>query len=152
MTNSDTYDPADGVAIIGWRVGFPERECRGVLAEPVAGVETISFFTERNWTCPAPSAASEQDPPTCARAAYWKTPTCSTRLLQHHAREAEMIDPQQRVFLETAWEALEDAGYDPQAFPGPIGVFAGMSNNTYFLANLQSRRDVTECDSVRSSP
>ena len=48
--------------------------------------------------------------------------------------EAEVLDPQQRVFLETAWEALETAGYDPRSFAGAIGVFAGMSNNYYFLA------------------
>ena len=33
-------------------------------------------------------------------------------------REAESLDPQQRLFLETAWHALEDAGYDPATFPG----------------------------------
>lgn len=46
-------------------------------------------------------------------------------------KEAEAIDPQQRVFMETAWHALEDAGCDPSRYPGLIGVFAGMSNNTY---------------------
>ena len=51
-------------------------------------------------------------------------------------REAELIDPQQRVFLECCWEALEDAGYDPQAYPGAIGVYAGCSANTYFLRNV----------------
>ncbi len=46
-------------------------------------------------------------------------------------REAETIDPQQRLFLECAWEALEDAGHDPQSFPGCIGVFAGCAISTY---------------------
>ena len=59
-------------------------------------------------------------------------------------REAEVTDPQQRLFLETAWEALERAGYDPEVFPGAIGVFAGMSNNTYYLANLLGRSDVLQ--------
>ena len=40
-------------------------------------------------------------------------------------REAELIDPQQRLFLECAWEALERAGYDPEALSRAIGVFAG---------------------------
>ena len=40
-------------------------------------------------------------------------------------REAELMDPQHRVFLEVAWEALEDAGYDPARQPGAIGVYAG---------------------------
>src|SRR5207342_615453 len=40
-------------------------------------------------------------------------------------REAESVDPQQRIFLETAWHALEDAGYYPESFPGLIGVYGG---------------------------
>lgn len=47
-------------------------------------------------------------------------------------REAEIIDPQQRIFLEAAWSALEDAGYDPARFGGMIGVFAGTRLNGYF--------------------
>src|SRR4029079_3145285 len=41
------------------------------------------------------------------------------------------MDPQQRIFLETAWEALENAGYDPFSYQDPIGVYAGVSMNTY---------------------
>ncbi|HLK06286.1 MAG TPA: type I polyketide synthase, partial [Candidatus Angelobacter sp.] len=47
---------------------------------------------------------------------------------------------QHRVFLETAWEAFEDAGYDPLAYTGPVGVFAGMANNSYFPAVIAPRR------------
>ena len=43
-------------------------------------------------------------------------------------KEAEILDPQQRLFLQAAWEALEHAGYDPQRFDGPIGVFAGATH------------------------
>ena len=46
-------------------------------------------------------------------------------------REAELIDPQQRVLLETAWEALEDAGVVPQSFDGRVGVFAGAAMTDY---------------------
>ena len=49
------------------------------------------------------------------------------------AREAELIDPQQRVFLECAWEALENAGYTARNYPGKIGLYAGSGLNTYFL-------------------
>ncbi len=51
-------------------------------------------------------------------------------------REAELTDPQQRLFLETAWAAVEHAGYAPGAVPGVTGVFAGMSQNAYFLQNV----------------
>ncbi len=56
--------------------------------------------------------------------------------------EAEILDPQQRIFLELAWEALEDAGYDPEVDQRAVGVFAGASLSTYLLFNLSdpSRR------------
>jgi amino acid adenylation domain-containing protein len=46
-------------------------------------------------------------------------------------REAELMDPQHRVFLECSWHALEDAGYDPGRFAGRIGLYAGVGVNTY---------------------
>ncbi|MFI9432600.1 amino acid adenylation domain-containing protein [Streptosporangium sp. NPDC052375] len=52
------------------------------------------------------------------------------------AEEAARTDPQHRLFLETAWEALEDAGYDPGRFDGQIGVYASTSANRYFLFHL----------------
>ena len=54
-------------------------------------------------------------------------------------REAESMDPQQRVFLECAWEAVEDAGYDSISYPLPIGMFAGAATNTYLFQLMQSR-------------
>src|SRR5208282_48484 len=59
-------------------------------------------------------------------------------------KEAELIDPQQRIFLECCWQAIEDAGYDPQAYPGAVAVYAGSSANTYFLRNLCVDRDFIE--------
>ncbi|BCL17338.1 type I polyketide synthase [Micromonospora sagamiensis] len=46
-------------------------------------------------------------------------------------REATMLDPQHRLLLECAWEALEDAGYDPARCPWPVGVYAGSSQSSY---------------------
>ncbi len=51
-------------------------------------------------------------------------------------REAELMDPQHRVFLECAWEALEKAGHTSEGFDGPIGVFAGAATNTYLVFHL----------------
>ena len=53
------------------------------------------------------------------------------------------MDPQHRVFLECAWEALEHAGYDAEQYKGSIGVYAGASMNTYLLHNLYPNRDLT---------
>lgn len=57
---------------------------------------------------------------------------------------AALMDPQQRVFLETAWAALEDAAYDPAQFKGLIGVYAGMGNNTYFTRNVIGHPELIE--------
>src|SRR3954468_21197397 len=54
------------------------------------------------------------------------------------ARDASIMDPQHRLFLECTWEALESAGYVPEKFSGSIGVFAGCGANTYLLNNLLS--------------
>jgi acyl transferase domain-containing protein/acyl carrier protein len=51
-------------------------------------------------------------------------------------REAELMDPQNRLFLESAWEALENAGYNPQTYKGLIGVYGGSAINRYLLNNL----------------
>ncbi|MCB0787500.1 MAG: amino acid adenylation domain-containing protein, partial [Flavobacteriales bacterium] len=57
---------------------------------------------------------------------------------------AALMDPQQRVFLETAWAALEDAAYDPAQFAGLIGVYAGIGNNTYFTRNVLGHPELIE--------
>jgi len=48
-------------------------------------------------------------------------------------REAEIMDPQQRLFMECAWEALEDAAHDPDKYDGRIGVYTGVGLNYYLL-------------------
>jgi amino acid adenylation domain-containing protein len=70
----------------------------------------------------------------------------------HNPRSAELTDPQHRVFLECAWEALERAGYDADRYPGRIGVFAGQSMNTYWLSNLYYHVDlVASVDSLQAA-
>jgi acyl transferase domain-containing protein len=55
-------------------------------------------------------------------------------------KEAALLDPQQRLFLECAHEALEHAGHAPSSFQGRIGVFAGAALSTYLLRNLLPRQ------------
>lgn len=59
-------------------------------------------------------------------------------------REAEMMDPQHRLFLECAWEALEDAGYCPERYAGKIGVYAGSGLSTYLLNNIVGNEGLGE--------
>ena len=57
-------------------------------------------------------------------------------------REAEFTDPQHRLFLECAWEAMEDSGYDPKGYPGVVGVIAGCGFPTYLQNNLFGHDDL----------
>ncbi|HEX9063272.1 MAG TPA: amino acid adenylation domain-containing protein [Clostridia bacterium] len=57
------------------------------------------------------------------------------RFFGYNPREAKILDPQQRIFLEETWKALENAGYDSEKFNGTIGVFASIGMNTY-IKNL----------------
>jgi acyl transferase domain-containing protein/thioesterase domain-containing protein len=53
-----------------------------------------------------------------------------------YPKEAELMDPQHRLFLECAWETIEQAGYNPETYPGMVGVFAGQNQNSYLMYNL----------------
>ncbi len=59
-------------------------------------------------------------------------------------KEAAIMDPQHRQFLEVAWEAFEDAGHPPENFTGPIGVFAGCGMGSYFYFNICSNPDLVQ--------
>src|SRR5262249_47328335 len=63
-------------------------------------------------------------------------------LFGYTPREAELLDPQQRLFLEHAWQALEDAGCSPARYDGLIGLYAGVGWNTYLLSNLVSHPEL----------
>lgn len=55
--------------------------------------------------------------------------------------EAQLMDPQHRLLLEVAWEALEHAGYDSEKFSARIGVFTGADLSRYLVNNICPRRD-----------
>jgi acyl transferase domain-containing protein/thioesterase domain-containing protein/acyl carrier protein len=57
-------------------------------------------------------------------------------------KEAAIMDPQHRQFLEVAWEALESAGHPPESFPGAIAVYAGCGMGSYFYFNICSNPDL----------
>ena len=59
-------------------------------------------------------------------------------------KEAAILDPQHRQFLEVSWEALENAGHPPENFSGPIGVFGGCGMGSYFYFNICSNRDLVD--------
>lgn len=84
-------------------------------------------------------------PGTCARPRWSRARTGSTpAYFGCTPREAALLDPQQRLFLECAAEALQSAGHDPEQEPGAIGVFASVSVNEYGLRNVYPHRGLDD--------
>jgi acyl transferase domain-containing protein len=133
----------DGVAIIGMSGRFPGAKNIGEFWRNLqSGTECISFFSDDELL------AAGVDPQLIKAPGYVKAKAIlddvesfDASFFGFNPREAQITDPQQRIFLECAWQALEDAGYDPETYPGQVGVYAGTGMNTY-LINLYSNPDL----------
>ncbi|ACB75252.1 type I polyketide synthase [Opitutus terrae] len=145
MKHDETVE-LDGIAIIGLAVRFPGADSvEQFWANLRAGKESVSFFSDDELR------AAGVDPATLAQPGYVKANGVLRDADKFDAsffgispREAEAMDPQHRVFLELAWEALERAGYDPARTPGRVGVFAGAGLSTYLLKNLAPNRALVD--------
>ncbi len=131
--------PQEAVAIVGLAGRFPRaRNLDEFWRNLRQGVECISFFEDDQvqWL-PIEHPPVLSDPRYVkARGVLEKPEWFDAGFFGLNPRDAAIMDPQHRVFLECAWEALEDAGCNPDTFPGLIGVFAGASMNTYLFTNL----------------
>lgn len=126
------------IAIIGIGLRFPgassPEEFWRVLSE---GRETISFFTAEEALAEGVDPEIVRQPNHVRAAPLLDAPEAfDAEFFKYSAKEARLIDPQQRVFLEVCWEAFEDAGYDPLTYPGKVGLFAAAGMNTYLANNL----------------
>jgi acyl transferase domain-containing protein len=137
--------PEAAVAIVGMAGRFPGARNPSEFWRNVHdGVDAISHFTADDLEM-SDAAARLRDPAfVAAKAVLDNVDMFDASFFGILPREAELIDPQHRVFLEICWEAFEDAGYVPQTYPGAIGVFAGCTGNTYFLRNLCDGRPFIE--------
>ncbi|HBL27662.1 MAG TPA: hypothetical protein DD490_12565, partial [Acidobacteria bacterium] len=132
--------PLEGIAVVGMAGRFPGAEDLAALWRNLCGgVEGITFYT-REELAAAGVEAELLDDPLYVRAggALRNVEGFDAAFFGFSPREAELMDPQHRLFLECSWEALENAGYDTAAYPGSIGVFAGMGVSGYLIRNLLS--------------
>src|SRR5262249_23898212 len=128
-----------GIAIIGMACRFPGAQSIGEFWSNLChGVESVRFFSE------AELLGAGADPALLARPGYVRAaPTLGdvdrfdAAFFGYSPREAELLDPQQRLFLEVAWEAFDDAGYHAESTPSVVGVFAGGGSvvTSYLLAH-----------------
>ena len=126
------------IAIIGMAGRLPGAEDLDSFWENLeAGVESITFFSRKELLEAGFSATQIDHPDFIAALGTLKDfDKFDAELFGFSPREASEMDPQHRLFLETAWHTLEHGGYDPLRYSGRIGVFAGCSLNSYLLNNL----------------
>jgi len=134
------------VAIVGMSGRFPgARTVEQFWRNLRDGVESITHFSEAELQDSFSDEVRRQPNFVKARPILDGVEQFDAEFFGMYAREAELTDPQHRVFLECAWEALESASCDPRTFNGAIGVFAGCSINTYFLEHVcRDRRTIEE--------
>jgi acyl transferase domain-containing protein len=136
-----TPEDLEGVAVIGMSGRFPKaRNLDEFWRNLVDGVECISFPTDEEMIASGVDAFELSHPDYVKAGCFLEDiDLFDAPFFGIGPKEAEIMDPQHRIFLETAWEALENAGYDPERYDGEIGVYAGCTMSTYMLFNLNPK-------------
>ena len=142
-TDQDALEP---IAVVGLSGRFPgARDVDELWTRLLAGEECLTVFSKDEMI------AAGADPERVARPDYvpvaglLEDADCfDAEFFGYSPREAELMDPQHRVFLEEAWAALEHAGHAPRRAAGRIAVFAGAGINLYLAHQLLSDPDLIE--------
>ena len=126
------------IAIIGMAGRFPGADSVEEYWKNLsAGRDCIHRFSDEELAQAGVSAELMSQPNYVKAAGIISNPDCfDAAFFGFSPREAEMMDPQHRLFLEQAWTALEHAGYNSHAYDGAIALFAGVGLNTYLLKSI----------------
>lgn len=133
-TTAYRADTSDDIAVIAASCVFPGANSLDELATLLFdGKEAIARFTDEELKrAGVPEYIYQRPDYVPARPIIDGIDLFDAAFFGYAPREAELIDPQQRLFLEQAWLTLEQAGYDPHRYDGRIGLFAGTGHNGYF--------------------
>ncbi|NEU77740.1 type I polyketide synthase [Nostoc sp. UIC 10630] len=136
--STEAQELDQGIAIIGMAGRFPEAKNIAEFWQNLCdGVEAISQFSDEELIAAGVYPSLLKNPNyKKAGAVLDDTDLFDAGFFGFNPKEAEMTDPQHRLFLECAWEALENAGYDAQRCESKIGVYAGASLNNYLPFKL----------------
>lgn len=132
------------IAIIGMAGRFPgAANITDFWNNLKNGIESISFLNKQEVELAYfDSSSPDHSDYVKARGILGNIADFDAGFFNINPREAEIMDPQHRLFLECAWEALENSGYAPSKFSGQIGVIASSYHNTYLLNNLYSNPEL----------
>ncbi|MEU2421209.1 SDR family oxidoreductase [Streptomyces sp. NPDC007851] len=138
----DQREPGMDIAVIGLSCAYPGAgDSETFWNNIVSGVDCLTDLTEDDLVAAGEDADLIRAPEYVRRAACIDDiDLFDAEFFGLTPREAELMDPQHRLFIEHCWRAVETAGYDPRRLPGPVGVYAGQGANTY-IENVRSRVD-----------
>ncbi|MEO0434836.1 MAG: beta-ketoacyl synthase N-terminal-like domain-containing protein [Cyanobacteria bacterium J06656_5] len=136
----------EGIAIVGMSGRFPGAKTPQQLWQNISDkVESISSFTDEELEESGIDSTLFNNPDYVRAAGILDDiGFFDASFFDYSPREASLLDPQQRLFLECAWESLEDAGYDPHTYTGSIGIYAGSAMNNYLLHNISTNRELMD--------
>lgn len=140
MNNSDQFDQRgdSAIAVIGMGLRFPGAQTPEELwAKLRQGKEMIRRLSDEELLAAGISPEMISDPRYVkAASGLEEIENFDAAFFRMSPQEAALTDPQHRLFLECAWQALEDAGYDADRYEGLIGVYTGTGTNRYMLEHL----------------
>jgi acyl transferase domain-containing protein len=141
-TGGTGFDPE--IAVVGMAGRFPGARTTGEFWNNLRnGVESVTRFSDEELLAAGVKAADLADPNYVKSGAVLpEMEMFDAGFFGFNPKEASILDPQHRHFLECAWEALEDAGHPPERFAGSIGVFGGSGHNLYMPYNLLTNPDL----------
>ena len=150
MSNFDEANSMGMIAIIGMAGRFPGAQTMEEFWWNLShGVESVKFFSREDLIKMGIDEHLLDNPKFVAADAILDgMDLFDASFFDYSAREAEIMDPQHRLFLESAWEALENAGYNSELYQGRIAVYASANLSSYMIRNLYSNPGLV--DSVGS--
>ena len=135
---SDPPFPRHAIAIVGLAGRFPgARSLDEFWCNMRSGVESLEIFSDAELDLAGVPAIVRLHPHFVGKGAKLEgAELFDARFFGLSPREAQIVDPQHRIFLECAWEALEHAGYPAGVTERSVGVYAGTSMNTYLIGQI----------------
>ncbi|MCW8102056.1 type I polyketide synthase [Streptomyces tauricus] len=130
--------PAGRIAVVGMDCRLPgARNPHDYWQNLLAGTEHVTDLDDERLKAAGVSAGTLADSRHVRRGAVVEDADLfDASFFFLSSREAERMDPQLRLFLQTAWAAMEHSGHDSEVYPGRVGVFAGSLHSTYLLNNV----------------
>jgi phthiocerol/phenolphthiocerol synthesis type-I polyketide synthase E len=129
--------PSHAIAIVGLAGRFPQADDLETFWRQIAdGVESLATLSDAELDAAGVPVALRTHPHYVRRGTVEQAEYFDAAFFGYSPREAQVMDPQQRVFLECSWQALEHAGYAPGDLGDAVGVYAGASMNSYVYSHL----------------